>query len=101
MAVVGTLMKESRQRDLLQRKLVHMSCKDGTVYIPLQLNVPLEQQAAVGALLVKVSDFLALDEATGHATVATTLEHVRSMTGVHLHCPVCCPFGPWMGHPEQ
>jgi hypothetical protein len=77
-AVVGTLMKDSRQRDLLQRQLLHMACKDGTMYIPLQLDVPLEKQAAVGALLVKVTDFVALDGATGHATLATALEQVRS-----------------------
>ena len=56
--VVGTMMKESRQRSLCSSGLLHGTPRQGVCYIPLLPSLPLSQQARVNALLVKASDFL-------------------------------------------
>jgi hypothetical protein len=75
--VVGTIMNRSRQADMCSHGMLQLPPEDGVSYIPLQLDVPLCDQAAFDVLLVKVTDFMRLDAATGLGAVQPELVEVR------------------------
>ena len=76
-AVVGTIMKQSRQADLCARDLLHVSPRDGVMYAPLLIKAGLAENLQLDVLLVKVTDYLRLDEDSGAASVLPALTKVR------------------------
>ena len=74
--LVGTIMKEERQRDLYNRQLLHEDVRDGIRYIPLDGSLPWSQQPSVNALLVKATDYLAVSQ-DGSPVLSHAVEQVR------------------------
>ena len=84
--VVGALMKPSRAADLCARRLLHLTPLDGVVHVPISLALPLAEQAllrvpaAARVLLVKATDFMSVDGASGLPMFESQLLQVRKFT---------------------
>jgi hypothetical protein len=82
--IVGTIMKPSRAADFSQRGLVHLLPQDGVTFVPVDLTLPLTSQALLSCpiskrfLLVKATDFLEVDVASGSPRFQPSLLQVRS-----------------------